>query len=465
MTIQLFMKKNHTIKILTLIFVITMLTGFGCKGLSKDDKQAIKTVSLEYWTVADDVDELKKLINVYGAARPYLKISVRQLRESELYSRLVEALSEDKGPDIVSVHNRSLAAYRSKLAIMPSSVSDSTVTVINGKLRKETIVNSLTVLMPTLSQIDSEYVGVVKDDVIYQKEIYGLPLSLDVMAVYYNKDLLDRAGVAEPPKDWTEFQAAVKKITKYDKDGKIVQSGTALGLGSNVIGFDDILYMLFAQTGLSFTDSSGYVVFNGGTGSLTNSVVKVMDFYTDYANKNKDVYSWDSNMGNSLEEFVRGKAGFYFGYSSDLKTIKSQAPQLNVRVMPMLQLNKNNPVNVASYWLQTVTKKSTNQNEAWALINYLTHSSETKKYLDATGRPTALRAFITAQNQDLKLKPFSSQVLIAKNWYKGKSYEIAKTALSEMLRDWLEVSPTHDRKSLLYSQILDRAASRVNQGL
>ena len=417
-------------KIFTILSVVALLAtaGFGCKGLSTEEQQAIKSISLEYWTVADDVDEINKMVAKYTAVRPYLHITVRQLRENEIYSRLTEALSEDKGPDIISISNRDIKAYLSKLSTMPSVIKDTTVKVIATNLRTETTVSIANLSMPTVSQIDNEYIQAVKQDVVYQDKIYGLPLSLDTLAVYYNKDILDRAGVAEPPKDWTDFQAAVKKITKYDKDGKITQSGVAIGLGTNVVGFDDILYLLFAQSGLYFTDSNGYAVFSAGGNELSAAVVKVMDFYTDYANKNKDVYSWDSSFGTSLEEFIRGKVGFYFGYSGDLKTIKSQAPQLNVRLLSMFQLNSASPINSANYWVQSVVKKSKNQNEAWALVNYLTHSTETKTYLDAANRPTALRAYITAQNQDDDLKPFSSQVLVAKNWYKGKEYATAKTA-------------------------------------
>jgi len=64
------------------------------------------------------------------------------------------------------------------------------------------------------------------------------------MALFYNKDLLDQAGVPEPPKNWEDFQKAVKKLTKFDKkSGKILQSGTSLGTGNNIAGFEDLLYI------------------------------------------------------------------------------------------------------------------------------------------------------------------------------------------------------------------------------
>ncbi|MFH1789906.1 MAG: extracellular solute-binding protein [bacterium] len=456
-------------KFFSLITVIAILmsTGFGCKGLSTVEKQAIAPVELEYWTVLDDVDAIRALIDEYVGPRSYLNVTVRQLREDELYSRLVEALAEDKGPDIVSVPNRLMSAYRSKLAVMPTSVDDATVQVIKKKLGTDTIVTINNQIMPSVSNIDSEYVQAVKKDVVYGNNIYGLPLSLDVMAIYYNKDLLDRAGVPEAPKNWSEFQTAVKKLNKYDSEGEIVQSGAALGLAQNILGFDDLIFALFKQSGIEFVDKNGYATFDQykSYGSGVNPVVSVMNFYTDFANSNRDTYSWNDKMGISLDEFVRGKTAFYFGYSSDAKKIKALSPQLNVRLMPLLQLNSDLSVNVANYWVQSVLNKSNHQQEAWGLVNYLAHSSATKKYLDLTGRPTALRAYITEQSGQNNLSAFSSQVLSADSWYRGKNYPDAKGALADMIKEWLQTPPDNYAQDRWQQEIINRAAARINQTL
>ena len=52
------------------------------------------------------------------------------------------------------------------------------------------------------------------------------------------------------------------------------------------------------------------------------------------------------------------------------------------------------------------------QNAAWALINFLAHSSATKNYLDRSGRPTALRAYISAQNEKVELVKGRNIILI-----------------------------------------------------
>ncbi len=447
------------------IVIFLPLAGFGCKGLSKEQAAATKPVVLEFWTVFDDVDALQAQIDKYRVERPYLTINLKQLRIDELYPRLLEALSEDKGPDIVSLRNRWLRFYKPKLSAMPASAPDTTIRVEKTTLGTQTIVNTVSQVFPTLNQIEKEYVQAVKSDVVMDDKIYGLPLSLDTMALYYNKDLLDKAGIAEPPKNWEEFQVAVKKLTKFDKkSGKILQSGAALGTGNNIPGFEDLLYILFKQSNLEFAGKSGFAAFNArAPGETASAGITVMNFYTDFADDTRDTYTWNEELDNALDKFVNGSLAFFFGYSYHASVIKARAPQLNVEVLPMLQLNPEQPVNTANYWVQSVLDKSKHKNEAWALVNFLTHSKATKDYLDQASRPSALRAYISGQLENLALAPFVSQALVAGSWYKGKDYETAVKALADMTHEWL-LPPPQAGEELQYKQeVLNRAAAKFNQ--
>jgi multiple sugar transport system substrate-binding protein len=467
----MFFKAKH---LLTLAVVVScvLFSGFGCKGVTQEQAAATKAVSLEYWTVFDDVEQINALIAKYTAERPYLKVTVRQLRSDELYARLTEALAEDKGPDMISVHTRDLKKFQSKLTTMPPSYVDTTVVKqknIVGQV--ETSINTNALALPTVFQIDREFLQTVKKDAILDNKIYGLPLSVDTMAIYYNKDLLDRAQVAEPPSTWEQFQEAVRKISKFNNEtGTITQSGAALGGANNITGIDDILYILFKQSEVEMVSRDGRAVFNmqpSGLGSGVESpAMSVMNFYTDFANPTRDTYSWNEAMPDSLESFIQGRTAFFLGYSYNNAQIKARAPQLNFGILPLIQLNPEKSVNVANYWIQCVVGKSQHQNEAWGLINFLTRSQATETYLNNTKRPTALRSLVVKQKEDLDLLPFVSQSLIADSWYRGSDYAGAVQALKDMVIEWLSVPPNYSGKVEQWNQeVLNRAASKVNQTL
>lgn len=453
---------------ITLLVSSTVVLGFGCKGISTAQKEATKSVTLEYWTTYDDVSAIRGLLEKYTASRPFIKINVRQYSSSEFYNRLIEALADDKGPDIISVNNKEMGKYLSKLQPMPSLIYDTTQTTVKNTLgQNETLISTAEITLPTTRDIKNNFVQAVEKDAIKSNKIYGLPLSLDTLALYYNKDLLDRAGIAQPPTTWSDFQDAVKKTTKIiNKDGKeqIVQSGAALGVGSNVPASDDLLYILFEQSGVPFVNDGGVAIFNN-IKNENSPAMGVMSFYTDFANPARDTYSWNKDMDNALDKFAGGSLAFFFGYSYHYDQIKARGPAINFDVVALPQLNSDKPVNVANYYLQTVLEKSNNPEAAWGVINYLAITAN-KDYLSASKRPSAQRALIAAQKDDQRLGPFVSQALVATNWYHGRNYSVAQSAIYSLLDDWVNPPKTGSQgETESYNSILGRAASKVNQSL
>jgi multiple sugar transport system substrate-binding protein len=52
-----------------------------------------------------------------------------------------------------------------------------------------------------------------------------LPMLTDAYGLYYNKDLLAKKGITEPPKTLSELADAAKKLTEYNPDGSIKVAG------------------------------------------------------------------------------------------------------------------------------------------------------------------------------------------------------------------------------------------------
>lgn len=460
------MKLRHR----TISLIMTLvLAGFGCKGLSADQAAAIKPVTLNYWTVFENVDELKRLATEYQALHPQITVKIRQVRYDEFDQSFINALADDVQPDIVSIHTRWLRAYTGRLATMPAQTTIGKL-VVKNSITKETEVLFDNFALPTVETIKRDYLAAVPEDAIIKNKIYGLPLSVDTLAVFYNKDLLDKAGFAEPPKGWDDFVEAVKRITKLDKDGKIVQSGASLGTGENIDNSFDIVSALIAQNGVTLATPEGVVSFAAGVqkAGAVHPTLQALNFYTDFARPTKEVYSWNAEQGDAFNAFSRGKTGFYIGFAYDYERLKSRAPDLNFAVLPLFQLNKNAPANMANYWLQSVVKKSKNQNEAWDFIRYISTAENLKKYSAATKIPSPLRSHLKDEQADPILAPFADQLLVAKNWYRGQDVSAAEAAFNAMLGSLLEpVDPKLSEKQALDRQaaIINRAAAVTAQSL
>ena len=426
---------KRTYKHFIFLFVLILISGLGCKGLSKEQQSAVKPVTLTYWTIFDDVDQLKKLAGEYKKLRPYVTVNIRQVRYDEFDRLFTNALADDVQPDIVSMHVRWLRQYQNRLSTMPVSVKMARL-IQKGNISKDIIVETDVNQMPTVKYVKDKYIPTVAKDAIIGDQIYGLPLSFDTLAVYYNKDLLDKAGIPEPPKTWDEFIEAVKKTRKFDKDGKILQAGVALGTGENIENVFDIFSLLLMQNGVTMASGKSVTFANGlDKTKEDHPTLKVLNFYSAFARPTSEVYTWNEKMGTALDVFTRGQSAFYFGFAYDYDRIKARAPEMNLEILPAPQLNE--PVNVANYWIQSVVKKSKHQNEAWDFIRFITTPDTVKFYSEATNLPSPLREHIKVQQENPRLTHFISQALIAKNWYTGWNIDAAMKAFADLATGYL----------------------------
>ncbi|MBP9761156.1 MAG: extracellular solute-binding protein [Candidatus Magasanikbacteria bacterium] len=457
--------KSHTsfVKIVCLIVVPLITLGLGCKGPSSVEQAAIQPVVLNYWTVFNDVPLLRQLADEYTATKPYLTINIRQVRYEELDTLFVNALADDIAPDIISVHNRMLRKYQPRLSAMPSSVSVANV-FIEGQYAQQVVVDVQPQAMPSLTTLKAAYISTVPDDITIGGQIYGLPLSVDTLAIYYNTDLLDRAGVATPPTTWEEFLDAVKKSTKFAQNGDIIQSGVAMGTGANISNSPDMLALLMMQKGLEITRGNS-VLFNSDIRQLrsTHPALEALRFYTDFARPTKDVYSWNKEKSDALGAFTRGQSVFYVGYAFDQARIRVSAPQMNIGVIPIPQLDPSRPVNVANYWVESVVLKSQNRDVAWDFVRFITTPANVQVYTNALRVPSPYRQHIAAQSEDPLLAPFVGQILTAKNWYRGRNVDVADRALSNLIDAYLEpyaVNVAPDQRDV---NLIEDAAAIIQQ--
>jgi ABC-type glycerol-3-phosphate transport system substrate-binding protein len=445
------MKHRSFFSLTAVLILLSVISGQGCtRGPSQEATDAAKRVTLNVWAVVDDVDVYQKIFSDYRALHPYVSINYRRLRLEEYENELLNAMAEDRGPDIFLIHNTWVTKYLPKVEPMPASTKVA-VQQVTGTLKKETIYVLETQPSITLRKYKNDYPDAVKRDTVrtvdvstvadkreLAERIVAVPMSVDTLGMFANKDLLNAAGVSVIPNNWADFQTAVGKLTKQDSQGNIVQSGAALGSAYNVERAPDIIAALMMQNGAEMSDAVGQPTFQLLPMALRDvreqpPSFQAVGFYTDFANPAKEVYSWNSRMPNSLEAFIQGRTAFFFGYSYHLPVIRAQAPKLNLGVANLPQIEGNPTVNFANYWAWTVSKKSTHKDLSWNLLNFMIQPAESTKYLTAAKRPAAVKALLSDQLEDEEVGVFASQVLTAQSWYLGADPGAMEDALLSMV--------------------------------
>lgn len=434
------------------------LVGQGCtKAPSQAALAASKPVTLNVWGVVDDFNVYESSFNAFRKSHPNVSFNFRRFRLEEYEKSVVDALAEDRGPDIFMIHNTWTNKYLTKISPMPATTKVA-YKVQQGKnttwvLKEEASITNRT--------FKNEYADVAQADVLrtvdvaaagadrrdLQERIMGMPVGIDTLALYYNKDRLNAAAIPTPPQNWTEFTEQAKKLTKLDAKGEIVQSAAGIGTANNVERATDILTALMIQNGTEMAGADRYPTFDkmpatlSATKDASPPSWQAIQFYTDFANPGKDTFTWDSNQPNSLDAFIQGKTAFFFGYAFHYDIIRSRAPKLNLGLTALPQI-ENFPVkNVANYWFFVVSKKTKGQDAAWNYLNQLTKPEYAKEILTRANRPAAKKSLLPEQLESERIGVFASQVLTARSWYKGRDPERMEAALSELITSVLQGTP------------------------
>lgn len=423
-----------------------IVSGQGCLSSNLQTPPASsKPLTLTYWRVLDDGDAFDEIINAYRALHPNVTVNYRKLRLEEYERELLDALAEDRGPDILSIHNDWVRSYQSKLLPAPASVKMSFREIQGIQKNQVWVEKTLPVITP--AQVRDQFVDQVGRDVIIRgpsedpskglvDQLWGLPMALDTMVLYYNRDVLNAAGIPTPATTWAEFQDHVKRLTAYDSQGKLVKPAAGIGTSKNVERSFDLLSLLMMQNGAQMTDANGIPTFHRTPDGLDREIapgVEALIFYSDFANPSKEVFTWDDTQPNSYDAFVSGKTAYFFGYSYHLARVRARAPKLNFGFTSVPQIDPSARVNYANYWVEAVSRKSGNPDAAWDFVQFAAKADQSASYLDKTGKPTALRSLVNTQLNDPDTGVFASQVLTAKSWYQGMNIQATEAAFDEMI--------------------------------
>lgn len=377
--------------IIGLIVLIALVIMFGTQNSQKGP-----TYTLNFWGT-DSIESWQNVISAYQAANPGITINYQQIPSSNYYSTILNALAAGKGPDIFMLNNRQILENLSILAPNPYLKS------INPTM--------LATLFP----------DAVSDNLIINNLVYGLPIDMDTLALFYNSKLFNNAGVATPPSTWSQAEALVPVFNQ------IKVSAIALGTADNIPHASDILINLMMQYGAQMANLNSGNYQASFDQSLNNNPqtssfqpgLDAFNFYLNFSNPHNSDYDWNNTMANAYDAFASNNLAMTFGYYSDLQTIKSKSPYLNFQVAPMLQVNLNSPITYPRYDVLVASKQSRLSNYAWSFIYFAaTTPSAIESYLTSTNKLPALRSLIAQgiNSSDYSISIFNRQALTAKSW-------------------------------------------------
>ena len=166
-----------------------------------------------------------------------------------------------------------------------------------------------------------------------ERQVYAIPNSTDNRALYYNEDLLARAGFVDaggkvlPPGNWRELKAYAVKLTERDADGNMTRLGFAPNFGNSW------LYIYGWLNGGQFMSDDGRVCTLDDP-LIEGALAFMVEVYDALGGiEQVDAYQSGFQQGE-FDPFFTGKVAMKIDGNWTLNRIADFAPGLRFGVVP-----------------------------------------------------------------------------------------------------------------------------------
>lgn len=430
------MKNFQLISIVVFIAlaVLGILVFSGAIPLGKDNTPGgLGTVTL--WGTVK-VATMSPILEKFNNSNPTFILKYVQKGIDTFDQDLLEALASDTGPDMFLLPDNLAVHYSNKIFPIPFASYPLSTFKNNFASAGEVFVTS--------------------------KGILAFPLTIDPLMMYYNRSMLDASGIVHPPAYWDDLVNIVPILNKKDESNRIVKSAVALGHYSNIFHAKDILATLFMQLG------NGIVAENDGIftsildqqGSNAQYIPSsILKFYTEFADPNKDVYSWNKSFPISNDAFSKEDVAFYFGFASELVSLVNKNPNQNFTIAPVPQW-KSSTFKLTNSRVTGIAllSSSKNFNTAFTAASLMATGDFASQFAIATGVAPARRDLLKTNdlNNDAYSPIFYDSALFARSWLDPSSVDTDKIfrgmidgVLSNSLTPESAVSDANSKLSLL----------------
>jgi multiple sugar transport system substrate-binding protein len=228
----------------------------------------------------------------FEAANPDVDIKLEDVSWDNLQQRLTTDIAGGTAPDIAIIGTRWLLDYAANDIAEP----------IDEYMTPE---------------FKAKFIDAFLEPSVIDGVTYGLPVAASARAMYYNKDLLEKAGVAEPPKTWDALVEAAKAV-KEKGEG-------AYGFGLQGKEIETDIYWYYA-----LWTHGGELVVDGQSGIASEAGVQAANLYKSMIDQGLTQPSPTGSNRQDIESlFKQGRAAMILSGPWLRGQIETEAPDLN----------------------------------------------------------------------------------------------------------------------------------------
>lgn len=355
-----FMKKFKNPLVFFLLVILSFALVFVMSSCGKK-----KVNSLKIWTALEqkELETLKTIANDF-AKKKNMEIIVTQVPMADFQLKYQVATPAGFGPDVITAPHDTVGVNSLAKLISPLSPEE-----FPAALKKN-------------------FNPVSLNAVTFNGKIYGVPFSMEAIAIIYNKDL-----VKYQPKTMDELIATAKKLTHGDQYGFLIQ-------------FDDTGNFYFTWP---FLSGFGSYIFKNNNGTLDindiglsgENAVNAMNYLKQL--RQSGIMPMSVRTDTSREFFNKGKAAFIINGPWSITEIKRNKINYGVMAFPKMA-NGKFPSPFVGVWALMLNPETKNRATAVEFMQYFNQPENQLKIFNASGRiPTRVELYdAIKKNEEVK---------------------------------------------------------------
>jgi multiple sugar transport system substrate-binding protein len=320
------------------------------------------TIEYAIWGDPTELKNQQAIVDAFHAVEPKITVKVTVSDWDTYWDKLQTGLAGGAAPDVFAMDGPLFPDYAGRDVLLD----------LTPHVQSEGY---------PLTALDS---NAVKDFTTSDARQLGLPRDLNVIALFYNKDLFDKASVAYPDDtwDWAKLVEVGKKLTvDKNKDGKPDQ----WGLYTETTDMENYWSSLVWQNG-------GDILAPDGKSIVLDSPAATggLQFLQDLIWKEK-VVPEPSLFAETGDAFEQGKAAMEVNGSWLVATDETAGLKFGIAPLPKGPAGRATSVNPTG---AVVYKGTKSPDAAWAFVKYLASPAAQQKIM-------ALKASLPANKEVL----------------------------------------------------------------
>lgn len=317
-----------------------------------------EATSLTVWSWrVEDQAAYDKIFDEYEAAHPGVTVNFKTFKATEYNTILKTGLEGSEGPDVAQVRS-----YGQLQPTVPNLVP------LDGKV--------------DLAGWDENVVKSAQGKA--DGKLYAVPLAVQTLQMYYNTELFTKAGIAEPPKTWADFTAAMDKLKAANLTPLAVgaKDGWTLPIVHQVLTTPRFGGAAFEKDVLAGTKKLDDPAFAASLDVLKKT--------QDYMPKNVTAVAYT----DAQTMFTSGAAAMFPGGSFELGFFTKQNPNLKLGVFQVpAPEGSPDPKPVTAGYADGafgISNKSTKQEAALELVKWMATKEFGQKVVDEVKQLSAV---------------------------------------------------------------------------